>query len=264
MKSLKIGIMLLALLLAAMAMVPMVSAVEDSGQAINPDFVATSTHQIDSAVQSMTKDEFDTYVSEMVEKYGSDTTKGLKALDAMDVVIPYPDTYHAEFQNAWTENLTSGPGGISGSSSCALVLYKATATDPQGKDHYFYYLWTSAKPKGSYYLYDFWNKLDLTNGNSRIISYSPGSTIFANGQPVTVSSSITYGGVSYSISKQYTLNQDRIEPTDDTVNGYGGLFGVEWIGHYNHAQEIAGVMHVDVPAGQSLTGTWTNYLYSYI
>ncbi|MDD1702326.1 MAG: hypothetical protein LUQ31_05040 [Methanoregula sp.] len=265
MKPMKSGVILLALLLAAMAMIPMVSADEKVlNQTIPSDYTIQHSIQVDSNTPGMTEAEFNAYVTEMKDKYGADRTQGLQALIAGTASIPYPVTSHLTYQNAWTDQLVSGPGGISGSSNCALVLYKATGTDSQGKEHYFYYMWTSALPKNGFNLKEFYNKLQLTNSNSRLISYSPGSTTFANGQPVTVSASTSFGGITYSISQQFTLNQDQVGPMSDSVNGYGGRFGVMWLGNYGYAQEIEGVMHVDIPTGQSISGTWTNDLTSYV
>jgi len=263
MKPMKIGVVLLALVLAAMAIVPVVSAQETVlNNAINPMYTSHHSIQTDSKKQVMTESEFNAYVASMQSKYGAEKTQGLKTIKT--AAISYPITSNLVYQNAWTDQLVTGPGGISGSSNCALVLYKASGTDPQGKDHYFYYFWTSALPKNGFNLKEFYSELQLTNANSRLISYSPSSTTFANGQPVTVSSSTVFGGTTYSISQQFMLNQDQVGPMSNSVNGYGGRFGVMWLGDYGYAQDLSGVMHVDIPSGQSLTGTWTNDLTAWI
>ena len=109
----------------------------------------------------MTEADFNSYVTKMEAKYGTEKTQGLKALSIKAASLSYPITSNLVYQNAWTDQLVSGPGGISGSSNCALVLYKTTGNDPQGKAHYFYYLWTSALPKTGFSLKEFYNELKL-------------------------------------------------------------------------------------------------------
>jgi hypothetical protein len=251
MKTMKTGIVLLALLLAGMAMVPMVSAENNLQQNV----VKTVQHsiEINSSAPQLSQSEFRTYVQQMSQKYGSNNVKALTSMTGE------PDTTTGiSYVSAWTDHLTTPSGG---NSDCALILYKFNQADSSGKDHYYFWQWTSAQPNTGVVLTDFWNKVQLTNSNSRLITYSPGSTITGNQQTVNVGVSTGYSGFTFNIGGSFVLHQDTVKPkAGDCQVGYGGKYAVEWSGIYGNPQEIHGAMHMDIPTGQSLTSTWTNSL----
>jgi hypothetical protein len=256
MKHTKLSVVLLALLLAAMAMVPIVSAAGVGNTATPQDAPArTIQHSIEtnSSSPQLTEAEFRAYVQEMNKAYGAENVKTLTSLTGE------PDTTSGiSYIGAWTDHLTTSSGGNSDS---ALILYKFDQVDSSGKDHYYYWQWTSAQPNSGVFLTDFWNKNLLTNGNSRLITYSPGSTITGNELTVNVGLSAGYSGTTFSIGGPFVLHQDTVKPkAGDCQVGYGGKYAVEWSGAYGNPQEIHGAMHVDIPTGQSLTSTWTNSL----
>jgi len=248
----KKGFILLGLLLAAMTMVPCVSATEEISYGVQ-----TVQHSIetDSSAPQLTQSEFKEYVQEMSEKYGSDNVKSLKSMTGE------PDTISGiNYIGAWTDHLSTGTA----ESDNALLLYKFNKVDSSGKEHYYYWQWTSAQPKPWWDLANFWNKNQLTNANSRLITYSPGTTITGNEITVNIGLSAGYSGSSFTIGGDYILHQDVTRPkSGDCQVGYGGKYAVEWNGYYGNPQEIKGAMHVDVPAGQSLTSTWTNSVTAY-
>jgi len=256
MKPMKSGVILLALLLAAMAIVPIVSATGESGSTNQQNAINIVQHSIEtnSSAPQMNQSEFRTYVQKMSQKYGSENVKAITTLTGE------PDTLSPQlsYVGVWTDHLTTPSGG---NSDCALILYKFNQADPSGKDHYYYWQWTSAQPNFGVVLTDFWNKVQLTNGNSRLITYNPGSTITGNQQTVNVGLSTGYSGITFNIGGSFVLHQDTVKPkAGDCQVGYGGKYAVEWSGIYGNPQEIHGAMHMDIPSGQSLTSTWTNSL----
>ena len=249
----KTCVVLLALMLAAMAIVPCVSALDDgTGQAFQEKSIQTVQHSmnIDSSAPQMSQEEFRNYVQEMSAKYGSENVKALRSMSGE------PDTIQGiTYVGAWTDHLSN----TAASADCALILYKFNQADSSGRDHYYYWQWTSAQPNAWWDLTNFWNKNQLTNGNSRVITYSPGSTITGNGVTVNVGLSAGYGGMGFTIGGPFTLMQNTVRPKPgECSTGYGGKYTVEWTGLYSNPQEIKGAMHVDIPQGQSLTSTWTN------
>jgi len=238
MKLQKTGIILLGLILAVIMMVLIVSSAEENSQEIT-----TIQHSIEtnSSVSHMSQSEFRGYVQEMSEKY--DNIKALKSMTRE------PDnTSGIQYVDAWTDHLVTEAA----ESDNALILCKFNEVDPDGKEHYYYWQWTSAQPKTLCTLTNFWNKNNLTNSDSRLITYSPGSTTTCNDQKVNIS-------LSAVIGKEFMHHQNVIRPkSGDCHVGYGGTYAVEWDGRYDKPQEIYGAMHVDVPMGQSLTSTWTN------
>jgi len=255
MKPMKLGVILLALLLAAMAMVPLVSAAGEDNSPAQLHGQQSIQHSIvtNSSAPQLTQAEFRTYVQNMSQTYGAEKVRALTSMTGE------PDTTTGiTYVGAWTDHLTTSSGG---NSDCALLLYKFNQADSSGKDHYYYWQWTSAQPNSGVFLTDFWNKNQLTNGNSRLITYSPGSTITGNQQTVNVGISAGYSGMSFSIGGPFVLHQDTVRPkAGDCQVGYSGKYAVEWNGFYGNPQEIHGAMHVDIPVGQSLTSTWTNSL----
>ncbi|WOF16279.1 hypothetical protein F1737_05910 [Methanoplanus sp. FWC-SCC4] len=245
----KIGILLAMMLVAGAALVGPVSANQEILQGLN-----TIEHsiEINSSMPQMTQSEFRMYVQEMNEKYGS------KNIEMLESITGEPDrTSGISYVGAWTDHLSTG----SASSDNALLLYKFNEVDLSGKEHYYYWQWTSAQPNPWFDLTNFWNKVQLTNLNARLITYSPGSTITGNEQTVNIGLSTGYSGTSFSIGGDFVLHQDVVRPkSGDCQVGYGGKYAVEWNGFYGNPQEVHGAMHIDIPAGQSLTSTWTNSL----
>ena len=254
MKPMKSGVILLALLLAAMAIVP-VNAEGAGNSAAQANGPGTVQHSMDtnSSSPQLAQAEFRNYVQKMSQKYGAENTSALASLTGE------PDTTTGiTYVGAWTDHLTTSSGG---NADCALILYKFNQADSAGRDHYYYWQWTSAQPNTGVILTGFWNKVQLTNGNSRLITYSPGSTITGNQQTVNVGVSTGYSGATFTIGGSFVLHQDTVKPkTGDCQVGYGGKYAVEWNGLYGNPQEIHGAMHVDIPTGQSITSTWTNSL----
>lgn len=250
----KTWVVLLALLLAAMVMVPLVSATGEQSQ-FRQSKTIQHTIEVNSSTPQLTQSEFRSYVQEMNDKYGSDNVMALTTLTGE------PDsTTGISYVGAWTDHLSTGTAN----SDCALILYQFSQPDSSGKTHYYYWQWTSAQPNSGWDLRNFWNKNQLTNSNSRLITYTPGSTITGNQQTVNVALSTGYSGLTFSIGGNFVLHQDVVRPkSGDCQVGYGGKYAVEWDGEYGNPQEIHGAMHVDIPTGQSLTSSWTNSLTAY-
>ncbi len=82
MKPMKYGVVLLALLLAAMAMVPIVSATGESGSTNQQNAINIVQHSIEtnSSAPQMNQSEFRTYVQKMSQKYGSENVKAITTL----------------------------------------------------------------------------------------------------------------------------------------------------------------------------------------
>ncbi|GAB7016684.1 hypothetical protein [Methanogenium cariaci] len=168
------------------------------------------------------------------------------------------------FKGAWVDSIETA----SGHSDCLLLLYQSSQTDPVGRDHYYLCQWTVAEPDQSHQIRNMWSKVQLTDDESRLIIYTPGSTIVKT-EPVSFFGSVTdpifehFNIRFWSDQDGYNpfMHQNTISPkTGECRVGYGGKYAVEWNGYSKNSEEVIGVMHIDVPAGQSLHAEWTNSL----
>lgn len=255
MKTLKISVILLALLLAAMAMVPMMSAMEDKAANLQQKKVeiVQATIRIDPNTPSLNESEINSYVEQMNQKYGYENVKELNRMSSRTgggAPDAYPGTSRV---GVWTKPLDNSRA----TSDNALYLYKFNQRDAQGNDNYFYWHWSSAASKTGSTLMNFWSKNQLTNNNAVVYSYDPDSDI--TGNEVTVNVGLSYNGAS--ISGPFTLHKDTVRPKiGECQVGSGGKYTVEWSGLYTGVQAIKGTELVVIPYGVFPTSDWTSYV----
>ncbi len=170
------------------------------------------------------------------------------------------------FCGAWTDGIETE----SGNSDSLLMLYKSTTADPVGIDHYYFCMWTVAEPDNSHNIRNLWSRVQLTDGESRLIIYTPGSTIVKNEpalffgdfmEPVLQNSNILISFDMNGYANPFMYRNTISPKTDECRVGYGGKYAVEWNGRSANSQDIIGVMHIDVPAEQSVRAEWTNSLH---
>ncbi|MDO9325142.1 MAG: hypothetical protein Q7T80_09335 [Methanoregula sp.] len=253
MKHLKLVTVLLALLLAAMAMVPIVSAVDEASAAATHSKaqITQNTIHTDSRSPQMSESDIQNYVKQMSEKYGSEKVQALKVAASSS---GDPDFYSGMSRTgAWQYPLNTGGAH----SDNVLFLYKANQVDASGKDNYYYWHWSSASPASGHDITRFWSKNQITSSNSQVSVYSPDSA--SSGNAITVN--VAVSGYGASIGGPFTLHQDTVRPKyGECQVGTGGKYTVEWQGLYWDAQSIKGSELVLVPHGQAITSDWTPHL----
>lgn len=253
----RVSIVMFSLILAVVMLVSVVSASNGfDSQLTQVDNSIQHSIDINSDNPQMGLSDFKEYVKDMEANYGSDEISALKSV--LRSITGEPDTTsNLNYVGAWTDHISE----TGGSSDCALLLYKFNQADSSGKDHYYYWQWTSAQPDHLFVLKNFWNKVQLTNSNSRLITYTPGLAISGNEVKINVGLSAGYSETTFKIGGDFILHEDVVRPKSGACQvGYGGKYAVEWNGFCGNAQEIKGAMHVDVPTGQSISATWTNSL----
>lgn len=170
------------------------------------------------------------------------------------------------FCGAWTDGIETE----SGESECLLMLYKSSTADPVGRDHYYFCMWTVAEPDTSHTIRNLWSRVQLTDDESRLIIYTPGSTIvkpertpfFGNvTEPALQNFNIRFSADMNGYEDPFMYRNTISPKTGECRVGHGGKYAVEWNGCSEKSQDMTGVMHVDVPAGQSVCAEWTNSLH---
>lgn len=161
------------------------------------------------------------------------------------------------FVGGWTDHLATGTG----KSDSVLLLFRINQSVEISEDQYQYVQWSAARPDPGQTLDGFWNGNRMTDSNSRVIFYSPGSTIDARDSPVPVSISYGTPGIPLPSGPEYTLREGTIRPmAGECQVGPGGKFTVEWTGYTRETQVLYGGMVVTAARGAPLVSTWDTSL----
>ncbi|ABE52639.1 hypothetical protein [Methanococcoides burtonii] len=276
-----IGTLLAAMLLVSMAFVPAVSAepvnmksfemtdVERSINSSDQVFMAKMSKTITPDTPGLSEKDFEDYVEKMKQKYGEAGVFGIEP--EISVKVSNPDNMeNIHYINSWTEYLEvkDSNGIVMASSDNLVALYKLDKTDELGREHYYYWHWSSAQnrentePLGDdSNLRNFWNKVKLDNSNYDLLVYSPDADIIGDEDIVTVSLGAVYQGVSCAISGDFILHQDKVRPKPGECQvGSAGKYTVEWIGNYEGSQSVNGACEERRPYGAGYDFVWDTYL----
>lgn len=170
------------------------------------------------------------------------------------------------FKGAWINNIETE----SCRSDSLLVLYKSDQADLSGRDHYYICMWTVAEPDDPHHIRNLWSRVQLTNDESRLIVYTPGSTIIQYepasfldnfAEPVLRNSNIQFIVDMNGYGNPFIHRNTTSPKSGECQVGYGGKYTIEWKGCSRNSQEIIGIMHIDVPTEQSVRAEWTNSLH---
>ncbi|KXS37047.1 MAG: hypothetical protein AWU58_2142 [Methanohalophilus sp. T328-1] len=276
-----IGAMLTAMLLVSMAFIPAVSAehmndksleVMDIEENLNKSdhvLVAKASKTITPETPGLSEKEFEVYVDKMKQKYGDAGVFGIEPEVGLKNSLPY-DKENIQYVNSWTEHLEvkNSNGVVMASSDNLVALYKLDKTDELGREHYYYWQWSSAQnrentePLGDdSNLRDFCNKVNIGNSNYDLIVYSPDADIIGDEEVVTVNLGAVYQGVNCGISGDFVLHQDKVRPKPGECQiGNAGKYTVEWVGNYEGSQSINGACEERRPYGSPYDFVWDNSL----
>jgi hypothetical protein len=246
------GITILAVLLVVMATGAVVGGDQLRDLLSGTQTTAQHTISVNSDRPQMTQAEVRNYIQTMREEYGSESIEALADLMEDTVVVP-----GISFVGGWTDHLTTNTG----KSDNVLLLFRINQSGEISEDQYQYVQWSAARPGPGQILTGFWNRNRMTDSNSRVIFYSPGSAIEAGDPPVPVNLSYGTPGVPLSSGLAYTLHEGIVRPmAGECQVGTGGKFTVEWTGHSREAQVIYGGMFVVTARGVPLISTWDTSL----
>lgn len=236
------------------------------GEAIE-EVSASSTVSVGPDTPGLSKREHDSYVERMREKYGDQGVWG--STDDGDVSTQGTTPGHREnlsYVNAWTSHLeaTDNDGTVIVESDNQIALYKADVEDEYGREHYFYWHWTSGQSRDystfTGNLWNMWNRASLNSGYD-MLAYDPDGDLTRNGNTYTVSLSAEYKGVGVGLEGDFTLNQDKVRPHPNyTSVGDNGVYAVQWIGDYEGTQAFNGTCEERRPGGASRDFNWKVYL----
>ncbi len=215
----------------------------------------------------LSKSEHDEFVAEMRDKYGEDGVWGVEPTDQFTTQDNTPG--HKEnltFVRAWTEHLeaTDNDGTVIVESDNEVALYKSDVTDDLGREHYFYWHWTSGQSRNHLTfegnLWNMWNRVRLNNGYD-MLAYDPDGDLNRNGQTYTVGLSAAYKGVGVSISGDFVLSQDTVRPHPQYSEvGSDGEYAVQWCGDYEGTQGFNGTCEERRPNGAGRDFQWKVFL----
>lgn len=235
------------------------------GEAIE-EVTASSTISVGPDTPGLSKEEHDAYVERMREKYGDQGVWGTSDDDVSTQDTTPGHTENLAYVNAWTSHLeaTDNDGTVIAESDNQVALYKSDVQDEYGRDHYFYWHWTSGQSRDyatfTGNLWNMWNRVSLNNGYD-MLAYDPDGDLTRNGNTYTVSLSAEYKGVGVSIEGDFTLNEDKVRPHPDyTAVGDNGVYAVQWIGDYEGTQAFNGTCEERRPGGWGRDFDWKVYL----
>ena len=266
-----VGALILTLLLVNMVFVGTGACSENShaetaiSVSDNTNYTATSTCTITPDTSGLSEKEFNVYVEKMKQKYGDAGVFGIEPNVSIKGEYPNHCT-NLHYINAWTKHLEvkDDSGTVLASSDNSVALYKLDTTDELGREHYYYWQWSSAQNRedtnalgDDSNLRDFWNKVTLKSSSYDLLIYYPDSDITQHGVPITVNLGATYNGVTCGISGQFVLNEDKVRPKPGECQvGSKGKYTVEWIGDYEGCQAINGACEERRPDGSSRNFNW--------
>jgi hypothetical protein len=264
-----VGVLILTLLLVSMVFVDTRACSENNhaetaiSVSDKAKYAATSTCTITPDTPGLSEKEFNVYVDKMKQKYGDAGVFGIEP--NVTIKGEYLGHYtNLHYVNAWTEHLEvkDDSGTVLASSNNSVALYKLDTTDELGREHYYYWQWSSAQNReDTNYLGDasnlrnFWNKVTLNSSSYDLLIYSPDTDITQRGVPITVY--LLGDGVTCGISGQFVLNEGKVRPKPGECQvGSKGKYTVEWIGDYEGCQAINGVCEERRPYGSSENFNW--------
>jgi hypothetical protein len=244
------------------------SASKGKGREIE-EVTASSTISVGPDTRGLSKSEYESYLDRMYEKYGDQSVWGPRSDDDGDMSTQDTTPGHTEnltYVNAWTSHLeaTDNDGTVIVESDNQVALYKSDVQDEYGRDHYFYWHWTSGQSRDyatfTGNLWNMWNRVSLGSYYD-MLAYDPDGDLTRNGNTYTVSLSAEYKGVGVGIEGDFTLNQDKVRPHPNyTQVGDNGVYAVQWIGDYEGTQSFNGTCEERRPGGSSRDFDWKVYL----
>ncbi len=220
---------------------------------------------------AMTRREYESFVVDMVEKYGYENARSLTPErvdpetstiqdDGEVGITSSPDNkQNLNWITAWDHSYEVHGGTPERhllDTTHALTLYEATETDSQGRNIYFYWHWSQTDSNNGWWHQpgetDFIrNHLDLTNDALVLTSWSPETAADVNGEYVQVGVSFGVKGVTVGAQSEVYVKDGEIGPeTNNHDPGKSGEFSVTLDGH-----DVTGRNNVN---GTSVVRTYWN------
>ncbi|WP_074368845.1 hypothetical protein [Methanoculleus chikugoensis] len=227
---------------------------------------AQETLRIVPGNSGMSEEEFVAYAERMKQKYGPEAVSALR-LHIPDETQGPSHGSNIRYLSAWNSTLEvrDDDGAILAGSDNALVLYALDLTDEQGRDHYYWWQWGTAKNREDIWMNDasnlrnFWSRVAFENSSSTLLFYAPDSDMHGIENTVTLRFGPEFSGPDcHSISKEFVLHQGKIRPKPGECRvGGAGKYAVDWVGNYEGTQSIYGICEERREDGVGSAALWT-------